>query len=138
LDTFRGVLQASGACPYEAVWSLTEAANEPFFTLIQRCVFPPFFVGTLASAAGGFAAAMLDRRLGAQKTVVFGLSAVLAGLAEHLAVGPGHILRVETGVPLSRHFASPQEQLFLGAALLVAVGAGPALSGMLAGRSRPA
>lgn len=87
---------------------------------------------TLASAAGGFAAAMLDRRLGARKTIVYGLSAVLAGLAGLLAVGPGHILGVETGVPLSRPFASPQERLFLGAALLVAVGAGPALSGMRA------
>jgi UMF1 family MFS transporter len=87
---------------------------------------------TLASAAGGFAAALFDRRLGARRTVVFGLSAVLAGLGGLLAVGPEHILGVQTGVPLSHPFASPQEQLFVAAALLVAVGAGPALSGMRA------
>lgn len=87
---------------------------------------------TLASAAGGFAAALLDRRLGARRTVVLGLSAVLAGLGGLLAVGPGQILGVETGVALGRPFQSPQERLFLAAALLVAAGAGPAIAGMRA------
>lgn len=87
---------------------------------------------TLASAAGGFAAAMLDRRVGARKTVILGLSTVLAGLGGLLAVGPGHVFGVDTGVPLSRPFESPQERLFVAAALMVAVGAGPALSGMRA------
>lgn len=51
----------------ESAWSLTEAANEPYFNLVQRYVFAPYFAGVLAtSAAAG------------QSTWAFALSA--AGL----------------------------------------------------------
>lgn len=87
---------------------------------------------TLASALGGFAAAALDRRLGAQRTVIGGLMLVGAGLAGLLAVSATAIFGVPTGVPVGEAFASPQEQAFVAAALLVALGAGPALAGMRA------
>lgn len=61
----------------EAAWSLTEAANEPYFNLVQRYVFAPYFAGTLAATtaqgasvwgyalgAAGFAIAILAPLLG--------------------------------------------------------------------------
>ena len=33
----------------EVAWSLTEAANEPYFNLVQRYVFAPYFAGRLAA-----------------------------------------------------------------------------------------
>ncbi len=61
----------------EIAWSLTEAANEPFFNLVQRYVFAPYFVSTLAATeaegaavwgyalgAAGFAVALLGPTLG--------------------------------------------------------------------------
>jgi UMF1 family MFS transporter len=66
-----------GLTRQEAAWSLTEAANEPFFNLVQRYVFAPYFAGTLASSqaegaslwgyalgAAGFAIALLAPILG--------------------------------------------------------------------------
>jgi len=47
-------MRLSGA---EASWSLTEAANEPFFNLVLRYVFAPYFAGTLAMSAGQGASA---------------------------------------------------------------------------------
>lgn len=35
----------------ESAWSLTEAANEPYFNLVQRYVFAPYFAGVLAATA---------------------------------------------------------------------------------------
>ena len=35
----------------EVAWSFTEAANEPFFNLVNRYVFAPYFAGTLAATA---------------------------------------------------------------------------------------
>lgn len=61
----------------EAAWSLTEAANEPYFNLVQRYVFAPYFAGTLAATqaegaslwgyalgAAGFGIAILAPTLG--------------------------------------------------------------------------
>lgn len=36
----------------QAAWTLTEAANEPYFNLVQRYVFAPYFAGTLALSSG--------------------------------------------------------------------------------------
>lgn len=61
----------------EVAWSLTEAANEPYFNLVQRYVFAPYFAGTLAATpaegaslwgyalgAAGFGIAVLAPTLG--------------------------------------------------------------------------
>ncbi|MFN3592624.1 MAG: MFS transporter, partial [Thermaurantiacus sp.] len=87
---------------------------------------------TLASAAGGFVSAAVDRRLGPRRTVIAGFVLVLAGLFGLLGAETGAIFGKETGVALNAPFASPQEQLFVGAAILVALGAGPAIAGMRA------
>lgn len=62
----------------EASWTLTESANEPWFNLVQRYAFAPYFVATLAGGsaqgasvwgyalgAGGLAIAILAPLLGA-------------------------------------------------------------------------
>ncbi|WP_181159941.1 MFS transporter [Sandaracinobacter neustonicus] len=52
----------------EAAWSLTEAANEPYFNLVQRYVFAPYFAGTLATSQ-------------AQGASIWGYALGLSGLA---------------------------------------------------------
>lgn len=87
---------------------------------------------TVASAAGGFAGAAIDRRIGARRSIIAGFAAVLLGTLGVLAVDGAHILGAPTGVPLGEPFAAPQERAFMLAALLIAAGAGPAIAGMRA------
>lgn len=65
----------------EAAWSLTEAANEPYFNLVQRYVFAPYFAGTLAaSAAQG--ASLWGYALGAAGLAIAVLAPVLGSIAD--------------------------------------------------------
>lgn len=65
----------------EAAWSLTEAANEPYFNLVQRYVFAPYFAGTLAaSAAQG--ASVWGYALGAAGFAIAFLAPLLGSIAD--------------------------------------------------------
>jgi UMF1 family MFS transporter len=65
----------------EAAWALTEAANEPFFNLVQRYVFAPYFAGTLAtSAAEG--ASLWGYALGAAGFAIAILAPLLGSIAD--------------------------------------------------------
>lgn len=65
----------------EAAWSLTEAANEPYFNLVQRYVFAPYFAGTLAaSAAEG--ASVWGYALGAAGFAIAILAPLLGSIAD--------------------------------------------------------
>ena len=64
----------------EATWSLTEAANEPYFNLVQRYVFAPYFTGAMAVGAGqGEGAAVWGFALGAAGLAIAVLAPVLVG-----------------------------------------------------------
>ncbi len=65
----------------EAAWTLTEAANEPFFNLIQRYVFAPYFAGTLA-AGSGHGAALWGYALGAAGFLIAVLGPVVGAIAD--------------------------------------------------------
>ena len=65
----------------EAAWTLTEAANEPFFNLVQRYVFAPYFAGTLA-ATQAQGAAMWGFALGAAGLAIAILAPVLGSIAD--------------------------------------------------------
>ncbi len=65
----------------EAAWSLTEAANEPFFNLVQRYVFAPYFAGTLAATAAE-GAAVWGFALGAAGLAIAILAPVLGSIAD--------------------------------------------------------
>jgi UMF1 family MFS transporter len=70
-----------GLTGQEAAWSLTEAANEPFFNLVQRYVFAPYFAGTLAgSAAEG--ASIWGYALGAAGFAIAILAPLLGSIAD--------------------------------------------------------
>lgn len=65
----------------EVAWSLTEAANEPYFNLVQRYVFAPYFAGTLAAnAAQG--ASLWGYALGAAGFGIAVLAPVLGSIAD--------------------------------------------------------
>ncbi len=72
---------AKGLNRQEAAWSLTEAANEPFFNLVQRYVFAPYFAGTLA-ASQAEGAAMWGFALGAAGLAIAILAPVLGSIAD--------------------------------------------------------
>ena len=65
----------------EASWTLTEAANEPWFNLVQRYAFAPYFVSVLAPAAlaGGASGAALAG--GASGAALWGYALGAGGLA---------------------------------------------------------
>lgn len=65
----------------EAAWALTEAANEPFFNLVQRYVFAPYFAGTLAANATE-GAAMWGFALGAAGLAIAVLAPLLGSIAD--------------------------------------------------------
>lgn len=65
----------------EAAWSLTEAANEPFFNLVQRYVFAPYFAGTLASGQAE-GASLWGYALGAAGLAIAILAPVLGSIAD--------------------------------------------------------
>lgn len=65
----------------EAAWTLTEAANEPYFNLVLRYVFAPYFAGTLAgSPAEG--ASLWGFVLGAVGLAIAILAPVLGSIAD--------------------------------------------------------
>ncbi|MFN3370022.1 MAG: MFS transporter [Sphingomonadaceae bacterium] len=67
----------------EAVWTLTESANEPWFNLVNRYVFAPYFAGTLAAAAGpGVGAALWGTALGAAGLAIALLAPVIGSIAD--------------------------------------------------------
>jgi UMF1 family MFS transporter len=61
-----------------------------------------------------------------------GFGLVLVGLAGLLGAGAGSIFGLQTGAAPGGPLSSPQEQLFVAAAILVSLGAGPAIAGMRA------
>lgn len=65
----------------EAAWSLTEAANEPYFNLVQRYVFAPYFAGTLA-ASQAEGASLWGYALGAAGFAIAILAPVLGSIAD--------------------------------------------------------
>jgi MFS transporter, UMF1 family len=65
----------------EAAWSLTEAANEPYFNLVQRYVFAPYFAGTLA-ATPAEGASLWGYALGAAGLGIAVLAPVLGSIAD--------------------------------------------------------
>ncbi len=65
----------------EAAWSLTEAANEPYFNLVQRYVFAPYFAGTLA-ATPAEGASLWGYALGASGFGIAILAPVLGSIAD--------------------------------------------------------
>lgn len=65
----------------EAAWSLTEAANEPFFNLVQRYVFAPYFAGTLASSQAE-GASIWGYALGGAGLAIAILAPVLGSIAD--------------------------------------------------------
>ncbi len=67
----------------EAVWTLTESANEPWFNLVNRYVFAPYFAGTLAAAAGpGVGASLWGYALGAAGLAIAVLAPVIGSIAD--------------------------------------------------------
>ena len=81
-------------------------------------------VVTVAAASGGFLSVVIDKWLGARRTVITGMAIVLAGSAALLSIGSA----ANAGVP----FGTLNEKLFTAAALLIALGSGPAIAGMRA------
>lgn len=65
----------------EAAWSLTEAANEPYFNLVQRYVFAPYFAGTLA-ATSAQGASVWGYALGAAGFAIAILAPILGSIAD--------------------------------------------------------
>jgi UMF1 family MFS transporter len=65
----------------EAAWSLTEAANEPYFNLVQRYVFAPYFAGTLAATAAQ-GASVWGYALGAAGFAIAFLAPLLGSIAD--------------------------------------------------------
>jgi MFS-type transporter involved in bile tolerance (Atg22 family) len=97
----------------EAAWSLTEAANEPYFNLVQRYVFAPYFAGTLAASAAqgasvwgyalgaaGFAIAFLAPLLGSIADSGSRLKPWLAGAGAVAFVASGSLWFAAPGVSL--------------------------------------
>jgi UMF1 family MFS transporter len=81
-------------------------------------------VVTVAAATGGFLSVVIDKWLGARRTVITGMAIVLAGSAALLSIGSA----ANAGEP----FVTINEKLFTAAALLIALGSGPAIAGMRA------
>lgn len=71
----------SGLNRQEIAWSLTEAANEPYFNLVQRYVFAPYFAGTLA-ATPAEGASLWGYALGAAGFGIAVLAPVLGSIAD--------------------------------------------------------
>lgn len=65
----------------EAAWTLTEAANEPYFNLVQRYVFAPYFAGTLATSQGE-GASLWGFALGAVGLTIAILAPTLGAIAD--------------------------------------------------------
>lgn len=65
----------------EAAWALTEAANEPYFNLVQRYVFAPYFAGTLAASAA-VGASLWGYALGAAGLAIAILAPLLGSIAD--------------------------------------------------------
>jgi MFS transporter, UMF1 family len=65
----------------EKAWSLTEAANEPYFNLVQRYVFAPYFAGTLA-ATPAEGASLWGYAMGAAGFGIAILAPVLGSIAD--------------------------------------------------------
>lgn len=65
----------------EAAWTMTEAANEPYFNLIQRYVFAPFFTGTLAATQAEGASAW-GLVIGAAGVAIAVLAPTLGSIAD--------------------------------------------------------
>ncbi len=81
---------SNGLSRAEKSWALTEAANEPWFNLVQRYAFAPYFVAVLAPASltGGAAngaaegAAVWGYALGAGGLAIAILAPVLGAVAD--------------------------------------------------------
>lgn len=104
----------------EASWTLTEAANEPWFNLVQRYAFAPYFVATLAPAAmatgsaGG--AALWGYALGAGGLAIAILAPVLGAVADAGSrLKPWLILFTTLAMlaAFSLWFATPGASIFL-------------------------
>lgn len=65
----------------EAAWTLTEAANEPYFNLIIRFVFAPYFATTLAAGAVE-GASLWAYAVGASGLVIALVAPVLGSIAD--------------------------------------------------------
>lgn len=65
----------------EAAWTLTEAANEPYFNLIIRYVFAPYFATTLAAGAVE-GASLWAYAVGASGLVIALLAPLLGSVAD--------------------------------------------------------
>jgi len=65
----------------EAAWTMTEAANEPYFNLVQRYVFAPYFAATLASSQAE-GASLWAFALGAVGLAIAVLAPVLGSIAD--------------------------------------------------------
>ncbi|MFN7175499.1 MAG: MFS transporter [Thermaurantiacus sp.] len=97
----------------EAAWVLTEAAAEPYFNLVQRYVFAPYFAATLAANPGqgasvwglalgsaGLAIALLAPVIGAIADSGSRLRNWLAGFAFLSVVAAGALWFAVPGAPL--------------------------------------
>lgn len=107
----------------EALWSLTESANEPWFNLVQRYVFAPYFAGTLASSQAQGASAW-GFALGAAGLVIAVLAPSLGAIADGAGrrrpwLGASALLLILAGAGL--WFAEPGASI-LWVALLVFLG----------------
>lgn len=91
---------------------------------------------TIVSAASGFFGAWLDSHFGGRWTICTGMVLVAIGTTGLLLCDATRAWGVPTGIGLSAPFASPQEQGFVVAAFLIAIGAGPAIASMRGMMSR--
>lgn len=108
----------------EVAWSLTEAANEPYFNLVQRYVFAPYFAGTLAAtpAAG---ASLWGYALGAAGFGIAVLAPTLGSIADSGArlkpwlAGAGFVTFLASA---GLWFAAPGSPVLLAALLVFVAG----------------
>lgn len=108
----------------EVAWSLTEAANEPYFNLVQRYVFAPYFAGTLAATAAE-GASLWGYALGAAGFGIAILAPTLGSIADSGArlkpwlAGAGLVTFLASG---ALWFAAPGSPLLVAACLVFLAG----------------
>jgi UMF1 family MFS transporter len=108
----------------EVAWSLTEAANEPYFNLVQRYVFAPYFAGTLA-ASPAEGASLWGYALGAAGFGIAVLAPTLGSIADSGArlkpwlAGAGLVTFLAAG---ALWFAAPGSSILMVVALVLIAG----------------
>lgn len=108
----------------ELAWTLTEAANEPFFNLVIRYVFAPYFAATLAAGAA-LGTSLWAYAVGASGLVIALSAPLLGAIADSGArlkpwlAGSGLATALAAGL---LWFGVPGTPLLLVAALVFAAG----------------